>query len=253
MPFITMSKSKMFFCGLLLVAIASLLFTLFGRAYLGGGRQGPINLDELYFWAQWTGFWLLLASLVLFGLDAWMHGLVLRSWRMTPPLLAILLATHFIIWTMPEKSNQANWAQGALGIRVYLSTKLAVRTEAREAARLLAAFAGRWQGVDGEQLVIGADNAQMITDKGQQEIGEGGSVEAGRRFYSNEPRARLDYLAATIGLDPRPLPSPAADGTYLMLYITSKDRDAYFLLLAPGRMLARIDDGPRGIFLRAAP
>lgn len=243
----------MFICALLLLAIAGVLFVLFGRAYLNGGHQMPINFDELYFWAQWAGFWLVLASLVLFGLDAWLHGLALRSWRLAPPLLAILLALHFIIWTMPEKSNQANWAQGALGLRVYLATKLAVRSDAREAARWLAAFAGRWRSADGEQLVIGADSAQLITDRGSQEIGEGGRVEAGRRFYSHEPRARLDYLAATIGLAPHLLPAPAADDSYLMLYITSNERDAYFLLLAPDRMLVRIDDGPRGVFLRAAP
>jgi hypothetical protein len=243
----------MFALGVILLALAGLLFSLFGRAYPTTSHSIWVDSGDLYFWAQWTGFWLLLTSLVLFGLQAWLQGLPLRSWRILPPLIATVLALYFLIWTMPERSNQGLWGDGALGLRVYLATKWTAWSNTRLAERQLAAFAGHWRNTDGQHLVIGADSILVLTGDTQVEVGEAGCGEAGRRFYSSEPRARLDYLVAVIGISPEAVPMAANGVSYPQLLVTCNGRDAYFLLLTPDRMLARIDDGPRGVFLRATP
>lgn len=111
----------MYASGIVLLVVAAVLFTLFGQFLFLGDGVGtfPLDFSELFYWAQWAAFWIALVSLTLLCLDA------RRNRRWVAPGIALLFIGHFLIYTMPEMSNRRTWGKGALGLNVFVRTKLA--------------------------------------------------------------------------------------------------------------------------------
>src|SRR5207244_4339788 len=123
---------------------------------------------ELFWYLQWGGFWLITASLLVFGGLAWKTpaAFVFR-WRVAPAGVAFLLFVLFFVYSMPEKSNQQDWKNGWLGIRVYARTKLWLRGDEGGEDALPDRLAGPWKAAGGFGFTIARDRIQMTTPGGE--------------------------------------------------------------------------------------
>lgn len=184
----------MYGLGFTLLILGGLLFTLFSRTlFLGDGTgQGiyPVRLDDLFYWAQWTAFWITAAALLAFGLSRSEAA----GWKRAAPAIAIVLCLHFVAFSMPLLENRNAWAAGTLGGKVYFAAKQNARHRRAAAAANYALFTGDW---------ITADGAFLRVDPGQTRLTASGSVfELGMgnpESFAREPRARIEYELARSG------------------------------------------------------
>jgi len=107
--------------GIFFLSVAALLLGIFShKLFFGDGSSvGYVDFSVLYYWAQWGGFWCAVVSLVWFGLSAWHARFPLLSRRDLAPALAVFLCAHFLIYSIPEASNEHGWKRSAVGWRVY--------------------------------------------------------------------------------------------------------------------------------------
>ena len=234
----------------MLVALAGALFTIFGRPYLQGEVRGWIYMrfDELYFWAQWTAFWMTLISLPLLFSHPQSRSLTRITWRMFPAWIAIALCLRFVIRDMPEASNRDRWRDGHLGLRVFIQTKLNQHRQMRAHREMLGRFDGRWTTATGHALTVNEATltlespgaAVVIIDKPTQ-----------HRRYGWESPDRLNYLFVRVGMRYSPLRRNLQQRPYPLLEVHLDDEREYtFLLLEASRLFPVFPDGGSVIYSR---
>jgi hypothetical protein len=152
----------MYIFGIILLTAGALLLIVFSPwTFLDpGGATGLIDLTELFWYAQWTGLWLVLGSLLCFGVAARRMPFDLASRAAIAPGLAVLLVVLFLAFSMPEASNQREWHKGVLGLPVYIKTKLRLAADAKGVEGLPVRFAGTWKS--GRDPVVGITESVMI-------------------------------------------------------------------------------------------
>src|SRR5260370_19937701 len=142
-----------------MIYVVATVFVVLGGALLAlsspfaGPQHGLLDFSDIFWYGQWSGFWLLALSLLLFLLD-WLQSpgryRPLWQWEMLPPSAAILLCLAFVAFTMPERSNQRPWP-GKLGVGSYARTKLGQHAAAQAILRISNQFSGKWMGTDGQR------------------------------------------------------------------------------------------------------
>src|SRR4051794_15833098 len=123
----------MYWFGILLLAMAILLLGATNPwEFFQSADVGFLDWTEAFWYLQWGGFWLVTASLVLFGGLAWrVPSTFTAYWKLIPPAIALLFFVLFFFFSMPEESNQRDWKNHWLGARVYWRTKLWRRDDDR--------------------------------------------------------------------------------------------------------------------------
>jgi hypothetical protein len=220
----------MYASGIVLLVVAAGLFILFGRYLFLGDGVGtyPIDLTELFYWAQWAAFWIMLASLALLCVDAW------RNRRWVAPAVALLFIGHFFVYAMPEMSNKDRWGKGALGLPVFVRTKLAIWADQRADRELKAVFQGNWRTEHGSSLDI----------KGL----ETSCHETLDLRYSMADVRDIGYHFYRAGMLNTPLFKNLEAKKYPLLVCTCNGRQAAFVALEKRRLLAVQYDGTSEIF-----
>jgi hypothetical protein len=148
-----------------------------GIVLLGGSNpwkffeaaQGSFfDWTELFWHLQWGGFWLVTASLLVFGGLAWKTPATFAMrWRVVPAGIALLLLTLFFVCSMPEKSNLKDWKEGWLGARVYWRTKVWLRGDEGGEETLPDRLAGHWKAPGGFSFNIARDRIRIISSGGE--------------------------------------------------------------------------------------
>jgi len=151
----------MYILGTILLAAGAFLLVVFSPwLYLDPrGATGVLDFTEVFWYAQWGGFWLTLASLLCFGVSYSKAPLSGRA--IVAPGIAALLTVLFFACSMPEASNQREWCKGVLGLPVYVKTKLRLAADAEGVDGLPKRFAGTWKSGGVRVLTIGADSVAV--------------------------------------------------------------------------------------------
>jgi len=135
--------------------------------FFKSAEGGFFDWTEVFWYFQWGGFWLVTASLLVFGGLAWKAPAVFAvPWRVVPAGIALLIFALFFICSMPEKSNEKDWKSGWLGARVYWRTKVWLRGDDRDEDALPDRLAGHWEAPGGYSFSIARDGIQMNSPAG---------------------------------------------------------------------------------------
>jgi hypothetical protein len=159
----------MFWLGIVLLGFGVVLLGLTSPSHFFESARGSFfDWTELFWYLQWFGFWLLTASLLIFGALAWRAPATFAvRWKVLPPAIGLLIFAAFFIWSMPEKSNQRDWRDGWLGARVYWRTKLWMRGDDTGEDGLPDRLAGRWETPGGVRITIARDRIEMTSPAGK--------------------------------------------------------------------------------------
>jgi hypothetical protein len=235
----------MYGAGIFFLSVAALLLGVFShKLFFGDGSSvGYVDFSGLYYWAQWIGFWCAIASLAWFGLAAWQHRFPLLSRRALAPAIALALCAHFLIFSIPEASNEHGWKKSAVGWRVYVQTKCRIWNEARADAQLKAPFHGAWKTAEGASLRIKPEQI-VITEPGKAtEFSDANCADFSYFRYQIEDLHGVGYHFYRAGVLRTPLFLDLREAPYPVLTYTCNGRDAAFIVLAPRRLVAVLYDG----------
>jgi hypothetical protein len=131
-------------------------------------QGGFFDWTEAFWYLQWGGFWLVSASLLVFGgLGWWMPATFGARWKVVPAGISLLTFVAFFICSMPEESNQRDWKNGWLGLRVYARTKIWLRGDDGGEDALPDRLAGRWETRGGLRYTISRDEIRIASPKGE--------------------------------------------------------------------------------------
>ncbi len=161
----------MFWFGIVLLALGSLLLGFTNPwQFPAEADRGFFDWTEVFWYLQWGGFWLVTASLLVFGDRAWRSPTLFSvHWKLVPPGIAFALFILFFFCSTPEKSNQADWKNGWLGARVYWRTKIWRVGDNGDEQALPDRLAGRWEAPGGFAFTISRDTVRMTTPSGNAE------------------------------------------------------------------------------------
>ncbi len=153
----------MYIFGVILLALGAFLLVVFSPwIYLDTrGATGLMDFTELFWYAQWTGFWLSLGALLCFDFSFWRAPFAFTQRAAIAPGIAAGLVILFIAFAMPEASNQREWYKGALGFRVYLRTKIRLAADARGPEALPSRFTGTWKSGRDPIIQIGSESVSI--------------------------------------------------------------------------------------------
>ncbi len=195
----------MFWLGLVLLALGSFLlgFTNPWQFFQAVGH-GLLDWTEVFWYFQWAGFWLVTASLLIFGGIGWRAPATFSShWKLIPPAIAVALFGMFFIFSMPEKSNRPDWKNGWLGARVYWRTKIWMRGDDRDEPGFPDRMAGRWEAPGGFRFTISRDAVRIETPSGETEWSAQTCRHRFQMDYDFTFRSALAQQAMTPGLGVR--------------------------------------------------
>jgi hypothetical protein len=229
--------------GVFFLIAATLLFGVFNRTFFfGDGHMvGPLDFSEVFYWAQWSGFWFAALSAVLFALAARQSSFPWFSRRAIAPALALVLCVHFVMASIPEWSNRDGWRKGALGWNVYMETKRRLWREKRADAELKHAFAGQWKNAQGVRVEIKPGRIRFT--------GPACAEYSTFRYEMAEWR-ELGIHFYHAGLAASPLYRNLPDRRYPLLTCVCNGREAAFMVLEPRRLFAVLEDGSSMTFVQ---
>jgi hypothetical protein len=131
-------------------------------------QGGFFDWTEVFWYLQWGGFWLVSASLLVFGGLAWrMPATFSARWRLVPVALALLTFVLFFVYSMPEESNQRDWKYGWLGARVYVRTKIWLRGDDGGEDALPDRLSGHWETPGGLGFTISRNEIRIMSPNGE--------------------------------------------------------------------------------------
>ncbi|MEP7366989.1 MAG: hypothetical protein ABI972_27335 [Acidobacteriota bacterium] len=159
----------MFWFGLVLLVLGAFLLGASNPWHFLQAAQGSFfDWTEVFWFLQWGGFWLVSASILVFGGLAWKApSNFTPQWKVVPAGIALLLFGAFFVWSMPEESNQREWKNYWLGVRIYFRTKAWVRDDDRGETAFPDRMSGRWAASGGFVFTISRDEIRMVTPKGE--------------------------------------------------------------------------------------
>ena len=241
----------MYWLGLILLVLGVVLLGFTNPWQFFQAAQGSFfDWTEVFWYLQWGGFWLVNASLLVFGGLAWKAPASFSpQWRMVPAGIALLLFVFFFACSMPEKSNERDWKNGWLGARTYVRTKLWLRGDDRGEDALPDRLTGRWEAPGGYAFTISRDAIRMTSPNGETEW-SGGSCR--HRFQMDYDFTYRSVLAApvTSGLAFQPFDQTRADSSVQLpdrrfprLLCTCDSKMATWVLVDIDRLLVFLQSG----------
>ena len=158
----------MYWFGIVLLAIGVVLLGFSNPWQFFQAAEGSfLDWTEAFWYLQWWGFWMVAASLLVFGVMAWAAPATYAiRWKILPPGIAIVIFALFFVYSMPEKSNQRDWKNGWLGARLYWRTKLWMRGDDAGEDALPSRMAGLWEAPGGFSFSLTPDRIQMTSPSG---------------------------------------------------------------------------------------
>jgi hypothetical protein len=159
----------MFWLGFVLLSLGAFLLGCTNPWKFFEASEGQFfDWTEIFWYLQWSGFWLVTASLLIFGGLAWKAPATFAArWKAVPAVLALFLFALFFVSSMPEKSNQRDWKNGWLGARVYGRTKIWMSADDRGEAALPDRLTGLWNAPRGFGFAISRDGIRMTSPDGE--------------------------------------------------------------------------------------
>ena len=159
----------MYWLGLILLVLGVLLLGLSNPWQFFQTSGGSfLDFTEVFWSLQWAGFWLVCASLLVFGSLAWKTPSAFTPpWRLAPPGIALAMLALFFVHSMPEKSNQRDWKNGWLGARVYVRTKMWLRGDDAGESAIPDRLSGRWEAAGGISFTISRDAIRVASPDGE--------------------------------------------------------------------------------------
>jgi hypothetical protein len=155
---------------------------------------------EIFWYLQWCGFWVLSASLLLFGWLAWHQPeMFALGWKMIPVGPALAMFVTFLACSMPEKSNEEDWKNGWLGARVYLRTKIWMRGDEAGEDAIADRLQGDWEVPGGFAFIISREGVRIESPEGASVWNERNCRHRFRMDYDFAFRTNLE-LASPGGL-----------------------------------------------------
>lgn len=241
----------MFWFALVLLGFGTLLLGFTNPwQFLEVAGQGFLDWTEVFWYFQWGGFWLIVASLLVFGGLAWRAPSVFAAhWKLIPAGIALVLFVMFFFCSMPEKSNQHDWKNGWLGARVYWRTKIWMRGDDGDEQAIAGRLAGRWEAPGGFEFTISPDSLSIKTPSGNTEWNARTCPWRFRMDYYFTFRSALIQRAMTPGLafekldsrQPESLPN-LPDRRLPRLDCSCDSKTTTWILIDIDRLMAFSDD-----------
>jgi hypothetical protein len=241
----------MYWFAIVLLAAGALILGLTNPwQFFEAAGHGFMDFTEAFWHLQWGGFWLIAASLALFGRLAWRAPSTFPAhWKLIPPGIALAFVVAFFVYSMPEKSNQRDWANGWLGARVYWRTKLWMRGDDGGEGALPDRLAGNWEAPDGRHFTITRDAIRLSTPLGYVEWSAKTCPCRFRMDYDFTFRSVLTQPVSA-GLEFRPFAYqtresdiPLPDRRFPRLYCSCDSKQTAWILVDIDRLIASPEDG----------
>jgi hypothetical protein len=218
--------------------------------FFEAAEGGFFDWTEVFWYLQWGGFWLVTASLLVFGGLAWQApGTFVPRWRLVPASVALLIFVLFFVCSMPEKSNQRDWKNGWLGVRVYGRTKVWLKGDEGGENALPERLAGHWEAPGGFSFTISPHEIRMMSP-GREIVWSADHCR--HRFQTDYDFTFRSVLAGPIpaGLTFSPFDQtgiaaalPLPDRRFPRLYASCDGRVATWVLVDIDRLLAIMESG----------
>jgi hypothetical protein len=241
----------MYWFAIVLLALGALILGFTNPwKFFQAARGSFFDWTDLFWPLQWSGFWLIAASLALFGrLACRVPSTFTTHWKLIPPAIALALFVLFFFYSMPEKSNQADWRNGWLGARVYWRTKLWFRGDDGGEAALSGRLVGRWEVPGGLSFTISRDAVRMTTPFGETEWSVRTCPYRFRMEYDFAYRSALTQPLLSRGLEFRPLEFqagetniPLPDRRFPRLYCSCDSKATTWVLVDIDRLIVSPDE-----------
>jgi hypothetical protein len=154
------------------------------------------------------------------------------------------LAVLFAAYSMPGTSNRLQWLAVPAGLKARLEIKAAKAREGRGGNLLHAAFQGRWKSAEGASLEIRSGRVRLKEGRTVKEFGESACEGAAPYVrYETGDRSGVGYHFHRAGMVTSPLFRELPEGRYPLLTCICKGRNAAFIVVEPGRLVAVLEDG----------